>query len=167
MATREGAPSVIEGVMGRFHAVDVLVGNAGNIQMGPIDVQTEVDCAEAMDVMFSGVLLPTVAVPPTCVGAGPGTSRTTPRSVAGLLLLRDLSNLYLAVTECELVWKQVVQAAQVLQDPDCSGHRRDVKSRSRPNCNGSRPGSRRPPPRRSRSGSPKANQFRSAYPAAP
>jgi hypothetical protein len=38
------------------------------------------------------------------------------RESPGLLLLRDLSNLYLATAECELLWTQARQGAQVLRD---------------------------------------------------
>jgi hypothetical protein len=38
------------------------------------------------------------------------------RESPGVLLLRDLTNLYLAVGECELLWTQARQAAQVLRD---------------------------------------------------
>lgn len=38
------------------------------------------------------------------------------RESPGLLLLRDLQNLYLAVTECEVQWVLAGQAAQALRD---------------------------------------------------
>jgi NAD(P)-dependent dehydrogenase (short-subunit alcohol dehydrogenase family) len=48
----------------RFGQIDVLVNNAGIIQAGPLPSQTEADFREAMDVMFWGVLYPTLAVLP-------------------------------------------------------------------------------------------------------
>ena len=47
-----------------FGRVDVLVNNAGIIQAGPVDSMTVEDFREAMDVMFWGVLYPTLAVLP-------------------------------------------------------------------------------------------------------
>ncbi len=40
------------------------------------------------------------------------------REVPGLLLLRDLSNLYLAASECEISWVMAMQAAQVVRDAE-------------------------------------------------
>ena len=48
----------------RFGAVDVLVNNAGLIQVGPLESMTEEDFAEAMDVHFWGPLYTTLAVLP-------------------------------------------------------------------------------------------------------
>jgi hypothetical protein len=40
------------------------------------------------------------------------------RELPGLLLLRDLTNLYLAVAECDVLWVLAGQAAQVLRDTE-------------------------------------------------
>lgn len=48
----------------RFGRIDTLVNNAGMIQVGPLQVATVEDFAAAMDVMFWGVLYPTLAVLP-------------------------------------------------------------------------------------------------------
>jgi NAD(P)-dependent dehydrogenase (short-subunit alcohol dehydrogenase family) len=47
----------------RFGQIDILVNNAGIIQVGPMQTATE-DFAAALDVMFWGVLYPTLAVLP-------------------------------------------------------------------------------------------------------
>ncbi|HEY7065451.1 MAG TPA: SDR family oxidoreductase [Chloroflexota bacterium] len=61
---RDEVAGLVAAATGRFGRVDILVNNAGVIQAGPIDSQTEDDFREAMDVMFWGVLYPTLAVLP-------------------------------------------------------------------------------------------------------
>ncbi len=48
----------------RFGRIDILINNAGVIQVGPLSAQTLTDFQEAMDVMFWGVVYPTLAVLP-------------------------------------------------------------------------------------------------------
>jgi NAD(P)-dependent dehydrogenase (short-subunit alcohol dehydrogenase family) len=47
-----------------FGRIDILVNNAGSIQAGPLKTMTHQDFTSAMDVMFWGVLHPTLAVLP-------------------------------------------------------------------------------------------------------
>lgn len=48
----------------RFGEIDILVNNAGIIAVGPLESQTLTDFQECMDVMFWGVVYPTLAVLP-------------------------------------------------------------------------------------------------------
>ena len=48
----------------RFGRIDILINNAGVISVGPLQSQTITDFQEAMDVMFWGMLYPTLAVLP-------------------------------------------------------------------------------------------------------
>jgi len=48
----------------RFGRVDIVVNNAGIIQVGPMSTTTVEDFANALDVMFWGTLYPTLAVLP-------------------------------------------------------------------------------------------------------
>jgi NAD(P)-dependent dehydrogenase (short-subunit alcohol dehydrogenase family) len=61
---REQVEHLVAEATRRFGRVDVLVNNAGVIQVGPLETMTEADFTEAMDVMFWGVLHPTLAVLP-------------------------------------------------------------------------------------------------------
>ena len=54
----------LTGVLSRFGRIDVLINNAGVISVGPIESQTLADFEEAMDVMFWGVVYPTLCVLP-------------------------------------------------------------------------------------------------------
>jgi NAD(P)-dependent dehydrogenase (short-subunit alcohol dehydrogenase family) len=47
-----------------FGRIDILINNAGAIQAGPIETMTVVDFENAMDIMFWGVVYPTMAVLP-------------------------------------------------------------------------------------------------------
>jgi short-subunit dehydrogenase len=64
--------SLINEATTRFGHVDVLVNNAGVIQVGPLDAQTLTDFQEAMDVMFWGTVYPTLAVLPQMRQRGSG-----------------------------------------------------------------------------------------------
>jgi len=46
----------------RFGCVDIVVNNAGIIQVGPMSTATTEDFTNALDVMFWGTLYPTLAV---------------------------------------------------------------------------------------------------------
>jgi short-subunit dehydrogenase len=56
----------------RFGRIDILINNAGVIQVGPIQSQTLADFQEAMDVMFWGVVYPTLAVLPQMIARREG-----------------------------------------------------------------------------------------------
>lgn len=55
---------MVEAAMERFGRIDVLVNNAGIIQVGPVDVMTAEDFEEAMASNFMGALYVTLAVLP-------------------------------------------------------------------------------------------------------
>jgi NAD(P)-dependent dehydrogenase (short-subunit alcohol dehydrogenase family) len=55
---------MVNSAIARFGRIDVLINNAGIITVGPIESQTLVDFEECMDVMFWGVVYPTMAVLP-------------------------------------------------------------------------------------------------------
>ncbi len=63
-----GKKDEVEGMIGgaqrRFGRIDVLVNNAGVIQVGPLEEQRTEDFREAMDVMYWGTVHPTLAVLP-------------------------------------------------------------------------------------------------------
>lgn len=61
---REEVDDMVRQAFARFGSIDVLVNNAGVIQVGPLENQTLEDFREAMDVMFWGVVHPTMAVLP-------------------------------------------------------------------------------------------------------
>jgi|SRR5579872_5188361 len=63
---------VINEATARFGRIDVLVNNAGVIQVGPLESQTLTDFQEAMDVMFWGTVYPTLAVLPQMRRRGSG-----------------------------------------------------------------------------------------------
>lgn len=54
----------INNVRADFGQIDVLINNAGVISVGPLESQTLSDFQEAMDVMYWGVVYPTLAVLP-------------------------------------------------------------------------------------------------------
>ena len=54
----------LTGVLARFGQIDVLINNAGTISVGPIESQTLPDFQEALDVMYWGVVYPTLCVLP-------------------------------------------------------------------------------------------------------
>ncbi len=53
---------LIEQVRERFGGIDILVNNAGIIQVGPVETMTLADFRYAMDVMFWGIVHPTMAL---------------------------------------------------------------------------------------------------------
>jgi NAD(P)-dependent dehydrogenase (short-subunit alcohol dehydrogenase family) len=64
VAQREQVQHLVDQAMRRFGRVDVLVNNAGIIQVGPLQTVTIEDFETALGVMFWGVLYPTLAVLP-------------------------------------------------------------------------------------------------------
>jgi NAD(P)-dependent dehydrogenase (short-subunit alcohol dehydrogenase family) len=61
---QEEVDGAMQEALRRMGRIDVLVNNAGVIQVGPLENQTLDDFREAMDVMFWGVVYPTWAVLP-------------------------------------------------------------------------------------------------------
>ena len=55
---------MVQEVRERCGEIDVLVNNAGVIQVGPLASMNEEDFRDAMDVMFWGALWPSLAVIP-------------------------------------------------------------------------------------------------------
>ena len=72
IADRRQAEGLIEQTTAQFGRVDVLVNNAGVIQVGPIQAMRVEDFEQALGVMFWGVLYPTMAVLPQMLARGSG-----------------------------------------------------------------------------------------------
>ena|SRR5215217_423308 len=64
--------STVDLVLERFGRVDVLVNNAGVMEVGPVGTLDAAGFAEAMDTMFWGVLHPTLALIPSMRANGGG-----------------------------------------------------------------------------------------------
>lgn len=64
VTVKDEVDDFIDVVLARFGRIDVLINNAGVISVGPQNVQTLTDYQEAMDVMYWGVVYPTLAVLP-------------------------------------------------------------------------------------------------------
>ncbi len=56
--------SMVNQVVGHFGGIDVLVNNAGEIQVGPLSSMTVMDFEQALRVMFWGTVYPTLALLP-------------------------------------------------------------------------------------------------------
>ena len=72
VSDRAAVEKFIAAVISRFGQLDVLVNNAGIIQVGPIESMTIEDFEQAMQVMFWGVLYPTWAAMPHMIERGAG-----------------------------------------------------------------------------------------------
>jgi NAD(P)-dependent dehydrogenase (short-subunit alcohol dehydrogenase family) len=64
VADRDAVATLVEQVTARFGPIDVLVNNAGVIEVGPAETMTLGDYEEAMAVNFWGMVYPTLAVLP-------------------------------------------------------------------------------------------------------
>ncbi|MFN2590112.1 MAG: SDR family NAD(P)-dependent oxidoreductase [Actinomycetota bacterium] len=60
----EDVQRLVDATVARYGTIDVLVNNAGIISVGPVETQRVEDFHAAMDVMFWGVVHPTLAVLP-------------------------------------------------------------------------------------------------------
>ena len=72
VSDREAVATLVEQVTGRFGPTDVLVTNAGVIEVGPAETMALADFEEAMDVNFWGTVYPTLAVLPAMRERGDG-----------------------------------------------------------------------------------------------
>ncbi|MEP6716682.1 MAG: SDR family NAD(P)-dependent oxidoreductase, partial [Terriglobia bacterium] len=64
VTSREDVAGMIAAVIARFGRIDILVNNAGQIQVGPLEAVTTDDFEKAMNVMFWGMVHPTMALLP-------------------------------------------------------------------------------------------------------
>ena len=69
---REAVESAVDWATGRFGGIDVLVNNAGVIQVGPLAAMTVEDFQHAMDVIYWGAVYATLAVLPQMRRRGAG-----------------------------------------------------------------------------------------------
>lgn len=72
VADREAVRGLVETVRGRFGPVDMLINNAGVIEVGPAESMRVADYEEAMSVNFWGMLYLTLAVLPAMRERGEG-----------------------------------------------------------------------------------------------
>jgi len=72
VSDRDSVERMVEEARLRFGEVDLLVNNAGIIQVGPAESMTLENFEECMNVMFWGVVHPTLAVLPTMLERGAG-----------------------------------------------------------------------------------------------
>ncbi len=64
VSNSEDVNRMVRMALERFGSIDILVNNAGVITVGPVETQTAVDYQEALDIMFWGIVNPTLAVLP-------------------------------------------------------------------------------------------------------
>ena len=64
VADRDAVERMVAEVTRHFGRIDVLINNAGIIQVGPVETMTVADYEQALGVMFWGVVYPTLAVLP-------------------------------------------------------------------------------------------------------
>jgi short-subunit dehydrogenase len=64
--------ATIDAVVAHYSKIDVLVNNAGAIQVGPVENMEVTDFKEAMDVIFWGTLYPILAVTPKFMAQNSG-----------------------------------------------------------------------------------------------
>jgi len=64
VSRQDQVESMIRVAIGRLGRIDVLVNNAGEIEVGPVEAMSIQDFREAMDTMFWGVVYPSLAVMP-------------------------------------------------------------------------------------------------------
>ncbi|HVW87139.1 MAG TPA: SDR family NAD(P)-dependent oxidoreductase [Bryobacteraceae bacterium] len=69
---RSDVEQMVEDVRQRFGRIDILVNNAGQIQVGPIEAMTVEDFEDAMNVMFWGVVYPTMTLLPSIMARNRG-----------------------------------------------------------------------------------------------
>jgi NAD(P)-dependent dehydrogenase (short-subunit alcohol dehydrogenase family) len=72
VSRQDDVERMITAVTARLGQIDILVNNAGVIQVGPLENQTIDDFRMAMDVMYWGVVYPTLAVLPQMRARGGG-----------------------------------------------------------------------------------------------
>ena len=69
---QDNIQSFLSAVRQRFGSIDILINNAGVIQVGPVDALTVKDFENALNVMFWGVVYPTLEALPEMLGRGHG-----------------------------------------------------------------------------------------------
>lgn len=72
VGNRDEVERMVQRATAEFDRIDILVNNAGVIQVGPLQTQTVEDFRESMDVMFWGVVYPTLAVMPQMISRREG-----------------------------------------------------------------------------------------------
>jgi NAD(P)-dependent dehydrogenase (short-subunit alcohol dehydrogenase family) len=90
VTSAEDVTSLVAAVEDRFGPIDVLVNNAGNIEVGPFDAMTETDFARAMDTHFWGPLRLMRAVLPSMRARGEGRILNVV-SIGGLIPMPHLA----------------------------------------------------------------------------
>lgn len=72
VTNRSRVGQMLESVRRHYGRIDILVNNAGVIQVGPVENMTVQDFEEAMNVMFWGVVYPTLGVLPDMLARSAG-----------------------------------------------------------------------------------------------